>query len=219
MNETSLDRLVELVNRDLCSEARIESVRPYDPVEVRAIPSPWRLIGTGNYAAVFVHPDYPDRVVKIYAAGRPGFEAEVEVYRRIGSHPAFSECFYARDNFLVLKRLEGITLFDCLHKGLRVPKQVILDIDDALDYARDKGLRPHDVHGKNVMMRDGRGLVVDISDFLEEGEGSVWDDFKRFYFWIYNPLLSPFKIPIPFAVLDSSRGVYRWFRTLQKREA
>ncbi|MEM7793605.1 MAG: serine/threonine protein kinase [Cyanobacteria bacterium P01_C01_bin.118] len=208
-----------MIEHELRPQASLKSIRPHDPIEVQHIPAPWQLLGTGNYAAVFAHPDYPDLVVKIYAPGRPGFEHETEVYRRIGQHPAFSQCFYAQDNFLILKRLRGITLYNCLHQGRRISKQVILDIDQALDYARSQGLRPHDVHGKNVMMQEGRGLVVDISDFLREGSGSAWDDLKKFYYWVYRPFLAPLRIRIPLVLLDLSRGVYRLIRRLLKRQA
>ncbi|MEM6253169.1 MAG: serine/threonine protein kinase [Cyanobacteria bacterium P01_D01_bin.156] len=215
----SVDPLLDLIQSELHPQVSLVSIRPYDPIAVRHVPMPWQLLGTGNYAAVFAHPDYPDLVVKIYAPNRPGFEDEVEVYRRIGCHPAFSQCFYAKDNLLVLKRLHGITLFNCLHRGLRIPKQVILDIDQALDYARSRGLRPHDVHGKNVMMHHGRGLVVDISDFLRPGSGSAWHDLKLFYYWLYRPIISPLKVSVPLFLLDATRGLYRWVRVLLKRKA
>lgn len=215
----AVEALVEIVYQQLRSQVTLQSIKPHDPIEVRNIPAPWQLLGTGNYAAVFAHPEYASLVVKIYAPGRPGFEAEVEVYRKIGCHPGFSQCFYAQDNFLILKRLQGVTLYNSLHRGLRIPRQVILDIDQALDYARSRGLRPHDVHGKNVMMQEGRGLVVDISDFLREGSGSAWDDLKKFYYWVYRPVLSPLRIRIPLGLLDISRGVYRFIRILLKRQA
>ncbi|MGD1950758.1 MAG: serine/threonine protein kinase [Leptolyngbyaceae cyanobacterium] len=219
VNSVQLNRLVNSIYEDLRPRVSLESVRPHDPVKVHYVPYPWQVLGTGNYAAVFAHPQYPDLVVKLYAPNRPGFEDEVEVYRRIGAHPAFSQCFYAQDNFLVLKRLQGITLYNCLHKGLHIPKQVVLDIDRALDYARSRGLRPHDVHGKNVMMQQGQGLVVDISDFLREGSGSAWDDLKKFYYWVYRPFLAPLKVRLPLPLLDASRGVYRFLRVLLKRKA
>lgn len=122
-------------------------------------------------------------------------------------------------SFLILKRLHGITLFNCLHKEIRIPKQVIQDIDQALDYAHGRGLRPHNVHGKNVMMQEGQGLVVDISDFLREGSGAAWDDLKIFYYWFYCPFVSPLGIRIPWLLLDGSRSVYRWIRILLKRKA
>ncbi|MEM8545663.1 MAG: serine/threonine protein kinase [Cyanobacteria bacterium P01_H01_bin.119] len=214
-----ISQLIEIVNRHLRREIILESVKPHNPVEARFFPPPWVLLGTGNYAAVFAHPSYPNEAIKVYAPNRSGFEDEVEVYRRIGTHPAFSQCFYAEDNVLILKRMKGVTLYNCLHQGIRIPGQVILDIDRALDYARTKGLNPRDVHGKNVMMYEGRGLVVDISDFLKQGSGSSWNDFKRFYFWIYRPFLSPVKIRIPLKLLDFTRLTYRWLRSVLRRES
>ncbi len=204
-----MKRLIESIHTELLSGLQIESVDPHNPVQVHHLPNPWRLIGAGNYAAVVYHPDYPDQVVKIYAPGRPGFEEEVEVYRRLGSHPAFSECLYAGFGFLVLKRLQGVTLYDCMHFGLQIPKQVIQDIDSALNYARSRGLYPHDVHGRNVMMLSGRGLVVDVSDFLHEEPCSKWNDLKKAYYWLYRPLFSPLRLRVPYFVLDLVRLSYR----------
>ena len=65
-----------------------------------------------------------------------------------------------------MKRLKEITLYDAIHKGIKIPKQVILDINEALEYAREQGLTPCDVHGKNVMKKEG--YVVDVSDFLKQ---------------------------------------------------
>ncbi len=205
----NLDKLIKSIDQELFPLLQLKSVYPHDPVEVYHIPYPWKLLGRGNYAAVFCHPDYPDLVVKIYAPGRPGFEEEVEVYRRLGSHPAFSECFYAHKGLLVLKRLYGVTLYDSIQRGLRIPKQVIRDIDAALDYARSRNLFPHDVHGRNVMMHEGRGLVVDISDFLHEEKCSKWDNLKRAYYWLYLPILSPLGIRIPYFLLNFLRKSYR----------
>ncbi|MBP5974565.1 serine/threonine protein kinase [Brasilonema sp. CT11] len=217
MDGAHMNRLIESVHQDLLPRFQIESVDPHDPVKVRHMPKPWQLLGAGNYAAVVYHPDYPEFVVKIYAPGRPGFSEEVEVYRRLGSHPAFSECLYANDGFLILKRLYGVTLYDCMQRGLQIPKQVILDIDQALDYARKRGLHPHDVHGRNVMMYKGRGLVVDISDFLHEEACSKWDDLKKGYYWLYRPFLSPLRIRIPYFVLDVVRRSYRFLLRLVSR--
>ncbi len=207
--DTHINRLIEIIHQKLLPGLQIESVDPHDPVEVRYLPEEWRLLGKGNYAIVVYHPDYPNQVVKIYAPGRPGFEEEVEVYRRLGSHEAFSECLYARENFLVLKRLYGTTLYDCIHLGVRIPIKVIRDIDRALDYASRCGLHPHDIHGRNVMMHEGKGFVVDISDFLHEDTCSKWNNLKKAYYWFYRPFLSPLKLRIPYFVLDLVRKSYR----------
>jgi hypothetical protein len=212
-----MNQLINKIYQELLSGIEIESVDPHNPVVVRQFPAPWQQLGAGNYAAVFYHPDYPNQVVKIYAPGRPGFEEEREVYRRLGSHPAFSECFYAEKNFLVLKRLHGVTLYDCMHLGLRIPEQVIEDIDQALDYACDRGLHPHDVHGRNVMMLNGRGLVVDVSDFLHKEECSAWKNLKTAYYWFYLPVLSHLRLQVPYFVLDIVRAGYRLFRRFTRK--
>ena len=172
-------------------------------------------MGTGNYAAVFCHPDFSDLVVKVYAPGRIGWEDEVEVYRRLGEHPAFSQCLYAANNFLVLRRLYGITLYDSMHRGLKIPPQVIEDIDLALEYAKNRNLFPHDIHGRNVMMSNGRGVVVDISDFLKEEPCLAWSDLKKAYYWLYLPLFSWYRLPMPYFVLDLVRASYRLWRRVR----
>lgn len=100
-----MEKLLELVTGELLAKATIESVDPKEPVKVRSVPKPWKVLGTGNYAAVFYHPEAPDYAVKVYAPGRPGLTEEAEVYRRLGRHPAFSECYYNGPDFLILKRL------------------------------------------------------------------------------------------------------------------
>ncbi|MBD2861182.1 serine/threonine protein kinase [Paenibacillus sp. IB182363] len=203
---------VKQVKDELLPQLSIRSLDPYEPVEVVFVPKPWRVVGAGNYAAVLLHPAEPDRVVKIYAEGRPGLPDEIQVYRKLGCHPAYSECYYADDTFLVLKRLTGVTLYECLRRGIRIPERVITDIDKALDYARKQGLNPHDVHGKNVMMIDGRGAVLDVSDFLKDEHCAMWDDFKRMYNLFYKPLLLRVTVPIPNPLLNMLRKGYRIIR-------
>lgn len=210
-----MERFVERVYLELMPGPRLESVDPHDPVVVHALPRPWSVLGRGNYAAVFIHPDHPDRVVKLYAPGREGWEEEVEVYRRLGRHPAYSECIHSDRDYrlLVLKRLHGITLYECLLRGVRIPEQAIRDVDAALDYARNLGLRPHDVHGKNIMLgAGGRGIVVDVSDFLKEEPCPMWHDVKRAYYRIYLPYMRDRPFAVPPALMDGVRKGYRLVR-------
>jgi hypothetical protein len=208
----SAAELGRLVHQQLLAELRVESVTADDPVVVHHAPAPWRVLGRGNYAAVLCHPDHPELVVKVYAPGRPGVEAEREVYRRLGDHPAYSACLYSEDGFLVLRRLHGVTLYDAVHRGLPIPEQVIRDIDRALEYARRRGLHPHDVHGRNVMMHEGRGLVVDVSDFLRDEDCTKWRDLKKAYFRVYRPVFMRLRLRVPYVVLDAVRLGYRLFR-------
>ncbi|MDY6897261.1 MAG: serine/threonine protein kinase, partial [Cyanobacteriota bacterium] len=101
--------------------------------------------------------------------------------------------------------------------GIRVPKQVIKDIDKALDYARSRGLFPHDVHARNVMMYEGRGLVVDISDFLQQEKCSKWDNVKKAYYWVYLPFIYPLKLKVPLSLLNSVRKGYRFISGLKNK--
>nr|WP_036717338.1 serine/threonine protein kinase [Paenibacillus harenae] len=216
MEEKELQELIALTKRSLLPGLEIYSVNTGDPVRVNSAPEDWKLLGAGNYAGVFAHRDYPDTVVKVYAPGREGWESESEVYRKLGVHPAYSTCYYAGEHdgyyYLILKRLKGKTLYQCLIEGVPIPKSAIDDIDGALEYARSRGLNPHDVHGKNVMVSDGRGVVVDISDFLKDESCTMWDDLKRAYNRIYMPFLSRNPVPVPEWVMNGVRKGYRFMR-------
>lgn len=207
MNE--LSALIDCVDNILLPNIEIKSVCAFDPIVVGQIPQPWVVLGTGNYAAGLTHPDFPEYVVKLYAPGRPGIKEEVEVYGRIQNHPSYSKCFYHTENYLIVKRFKGKTLYSCINEGIQIPEQVIHDIDEALKYARSLGLNPHDVHAKNVMLVEGRGVIVDISDFYKLKECSLWEDFKKAYYKIYLPLLYNSHPAIPEFYLNIIRRGYR----------
>ena len=207
-----MEKLLQRITGELLAKTTIESVNPKEPVKVRSVPKPWKILGAGNYAAVFYHPEAANYAVKVYAPGRPGLEEEAEVYRRLGQHPAFSECYYTGPNFLVLKRLRGVTFYDSMKRGILITEQAVQDIDNALQYARSRGLHPHDVHGKNVMIRDGRGLIADISDFLKEEDCSMWEDYKTAYYHLYQPIATRWMFPVPRLVLEIVRKGYRLWR-------
>jgi hypothetical protein len=214
-----MERFAARIYEELLPGFRVESVDPHDPVVVSSIPLPWKVLGRGNYAAVVVHPDHPDRVAKLYAPGREGWEEEVEVYRRLGNHPAYSQCLHSNEahRFLILRRLYGKTLYECVMKGIRIPKQAMEDVDEALEYARERGLHPHDVHGKNIMLSpEGRGVVVDVSDFLKDEPCNMWRDLKRAYYRIYVPFMYNRPPAVPNAVMNGVRKGYRFIRRTRR---
>lgn len=216
MEDKQLETYIVLMEQTLLLDLELNSVDPTNPIRVDVVPRGWKLLGAGNYAGVFMHSDYPEIAVKVYAPGREGWESECEVYRRIVDHPAYSRCYHAGEHnghyYLILKRLQGKTLYQCIIDGVAIPKKAIEDIDQALDYARARGLHPHDVHGKNVMVKDGRGIVLDISDFLKEEPCQMWDDLKKAYNRFYMPFLSKRPKPVPEWVLNGVRKGYRWMR-------
>jgi hypothetical protein len=214
----NMDRFEKLVHTELLPLIDLVSEDPHDPIVVHFVPEPWRVLGAGNYAAVLMHPEFPDRVLKLYAPGREGWEDELEVYQRLGKHPSFAQCCLAdkEHRYLVLSRLKGVTFYDCIKRGIRIPKQVIEDIDEALEYAWERGLNPHDVHGKNVMVDEsGRGVVVDVSDFLKTDPCNMWRDLKKAYYRLYLPYLHDNPVPVPDLFLNGIRKGYRWLRRSQ----
>lgn len=203
--------LHHVIEESLLPALHLASPDPHEPVQVLSLPVPWELVGTGNYAAVLAHPDWPDWVVKVYAPGRPGLANEAEVYARLGSHPGFGQLIGRGEGYLVLKRLRGSTLYECLRRGIFIPPQVITDVDEALDWARQQGLHPHDVHAKNVILHDGRGIVADVSDFLEDEEDKKWQHLRKAYLRYYLPLWPRLRIRIPDRLLWLIRKAYRAF--------
>ena len=61
-------------------------------------------------------------------------------------------------------------------------------------------------------MREGHGLVVDVSDFLKEDECAKWEDLKGAYYRVYRPLFMPLRLRVPYFALDLVRLGYRLFR-------
>ncbi|MGG1571828.1 serine/threonine protein kinase [Fictibacillus sp. NRS-1165] len=206
-----MNKYTELAE-ELTQEARIISRNPGDPVEVLYAPEPWKLLGCGNYAAVFVHPEYPHLVVKIYGRNHEELLEEISVYRQLGEHQGYSQCYGYGERHLILKRIKGITLYDCLHKGVKIPEKVIRDVDEALRYAQKRGLFPRDVHGKNVMISEGRGIIVDVSDFCKNEECYKWSDLRKAYYKIYLPFFYRFPLRVPYPVLNGIRIGYRWYK-------
>ncbi|RFU64648.1 serine/threonine protein kinase [Peribacillus saganii] len=206
-----------LIEQELLYKVQLTSEHDFEPIKVDNVPKQWKCMGAGNYAAVFLHSDYQEWVVKVYGRNVRGLKKEVSVYQQLGSHPAYSELMGYGDKYVILKRLKGITLYDAVHKGKRIPPSVIKDINKALDYARTQGLNPYDVHGKNVMMKDGRGYVVDISDFYKEGSDKKWGDLVTAYYKVYKHTLYKFPIKIPFFILDLVRYGYRIYKSLKEQ--
>jgi hypothetical protein len=87
-------------------------------------------------------------------------------------------------------------------------------VEEALADARSKGLYPHDVHGKNVLMHQGRGYLIDVSDYYIQVEDTKWRDLRKAYDAIYLPFLKDRGWKIPLWVLDGVRKGYRYMKRL-----
>ncbi|WLV25920.1 serine/threonine protein kinase [Aciduricibacillus chroicocephali] len=175
-------------------------------VSIHGFPSHLRCIGIGTDAAVFQSIDHPSLVYKVYANDKTEkVEIEAKVYELLGESTYFSRCFGYEDNYLILKFEEGITLYDCLLKGIPIPKQVIEDVDRAREYARQKGLNPRDIHLKNILLQNGRAKLIDVSEYIQPGNDLRWEHLKKGYD-IYYPLIKG--RPLPHSIIETIRNRY-----------
>lgn len=207
-----IDDYLHLVERELLPQIQLTAISPYNPILVNNRSNSWKTIGSGNYAGVFAHDSKPKWVVKVYGRNPEELKKEIDVYKRLGYHESYSSLYAYGKNYLVLKRLEGITLFDAVVQGKPIPETVIEDIEVGLAYARLVGLNPYDVHGKNVVMYKGRGYIVDVSDFYKQGFCRKWQDLKKAYYKIYRPFIYKHHPPIPFFIVEAVRKGYRVYR-------
>ncbi|SER57008.1 hypothetical protein SAMN04487944_10681 [Gracilibacillus ureilyticus] len=158
-----------------------------DPVTIRGYFDQLKCIGIGTDAAVFQFVNLPDYAFKIYAAGKEyKIEQEAKIYHMIGESQFFSTCFGQSKHFLVLKYEKGITLYDCILRGIKIPEQVIQDVDCARDHARNCGLNPRDIHLKNILLQNGRAKIIDVSEYLATGNDYRWEHLKKAYVNYYH---------------------------------
>ncbi len=211
-----IEKYIKLIENELLPHINLSTEGPFDPIIVKNSSNTWKTIGSGNYAGVFLHQSNPKWVVKLYGRKPEDLIKEVDVYKKLGHHECFSYLIDHEENYLILKRIEGINLFDAVVKGIPIPESVIKDVDEGIAYARSVGLNPYDVHGKNVVMSGGRGYIVDVSDFYKKGRCRKWDDLKKAYQKIYLPFLYKFHPPVPFFIVNSVRKGYRLYRKIKR---
>lgn len=65
------------------------------------------------------------------------------------------------------------------------------------------------------MLHRGRGLIVDISDFLNPQPCRAWQDLRWAYSTFYRPLIGHLRLRVPGSVLDGVRRSYRLVRRIR----
>ncbi|AJS58475.1 serine/threonine protein kinase [Paenibacillus sp. IHBB 10380] len=178
------------------------------PVTIKGESEDLQCIGIGTDAAVFVYEPMPAYAYKLYATqALPKKEAEIGVYRALVGSPYYPMFYGAGERYVVISYERGLTLYDCLLLGVSVPKQVIDDVEEARSFVREKGLNPRDIHLKNVLLQDGRGKVLDVSEYIQIGNDKRWEHLVWAYDNVY-PLLEGRKLPL--WMLEAVRnGYYR----------
>jgi predicted Ser/Thr protein kinase len=195
--------------QELVKAVRVRSVNRKDPVDVREHPANWRCIGVGNTAAVFQPKDRPDLAVKVYADTHAHIaKEEAEIYEQLGDSPYFPRFYGFGDHFLVIEYKQGINLYDCLLQGIFIPEQVVRDVEEAIAYARARGLNPADIHVKNILVHQGRGCLIDVSDYRKKGDCKRWETLKKAYYDYYLELYKP-GLTVPSWLLETIRKWYK----------
>ena len=185
-----------------------------NPVSIYGNFDDLKCIGVGTDAAVFQSMHSPAYAFKLYAdEKRSKIEIEKKVYQMLGDSPYFPTCFAANDHYLVLSFEPGITLYDCLLQGIHIPNQVIHDVEEARIYAYEKGLNPRDIHLKNVLLQNGRGKVIDVSEYLQPDNDFRWEHLKTSYEEYYHLIAGK---SLPFWLVETVR---KWYNQRNKESS
>lgn len=198
MNRHPKDR-IELPDAEqidsLLNQITIKSNRDNGLVSIIGEVQGVHCIGIGTDAAVFIVEQYPHLAFKIYSPEALDKKTtEKSVYDRLAGSPYFASCYGEGNRYLILSMEEGPTLEDCLMEGIPVPEQVIIDVKEAREYAVSVGLNPRDIHLKNVLNQDGRAKVLDVSEYVKEGDDQRWDHLVWAYYHVY-PRFQHVKVP------------------------
>ena len=177
-----------------------------EPVTIIGEAESIKCVGVGTDAAVFQSGYVPAYAFKLYAKDKAAkVRMEESVYEKLGNSPFFSTCFGSYDNCLVLSYEEGKTLFDCILEGTHIPEQAIIDVEEAREYARSKGLNPRDIHLKNILLQNGRAKIIDVSEYTMAGNDFRWEHLKKGYEQYYH-LIDGKSVPI--GVIETVRKWY-----------
>lgn len=185
---------------------KVSSTGENELVTLKGNSDAFECIGVGTDAAVFRFFHIPHLAFKVYSDDKlDKKDLETEVYLRLGHSEYFPEYYGRGSNFLVISYEEGITLHDCLLKGIHIPKQVIHDVDNARNYASKSGLNPRDIHLKNILLCRGRAKILDVSEYMKLGNDNRWEYLKEGYHEHYHLIDGK---AVPLWILETVRKWY-----------
>lgn len=188
------------------SKIKVFSNANNEPVTISGDLEDLKCIGVGTDAAVFQSLSAPDYAFKLYAKDKVNkVKIEANVYHILGDSPFFSTCFASYDEYLVLSYEEGTTLFDCILQGIHIPEQVVNDVENAREYVRNKGLNPRDIHLKNILLKNGRAKIIDVSEYVLPGNDYRWEHLKKGYEQYYHLIDGN---SVPFWLVETIRKWY-----------
>lgn len=212
-------KLKIIIEKDLKDLILVKSL--VSPVKVLKNPTNWIILGTGNYAAVFYHENYPEFAIKVYREKntqyknkKEGIKEEIAVYKKLNSlnKHYFAKLHNYGKNYIIIDRIEGITLYEYLKKGIYISPDIIKEVDIAISQLKNINLSSHDIHFKNILVTKKEVIIIDVSDFLNFDYCPLWNDSKKFYnFYQKIPIF-----PIPEIILNISKFLYKFIYYLSK---
>lgn len=143
------------------------------------------LLGSGKSADVYAIDD--TRVAKVFRSDRLyELVKEREAYKLLADVSGFVTLYESGSDYLVMDRVYGLNLYECVSRGIYIPESVMNRVDEALERSVTCGLNPNDVHLKNVMWeRESDTVVVlDVARFLDKGKDRRWTHLR----WVYHNL-------------------------------
>lgn len=194
---------------DILKHVTVYSTEDNDPVTIEVNTKGVHCIGIGTDAAVFTLDILPGYAFKLYSdMALDKKEVEAGVYERLKGSEYFSQYYGKGDQYIVISYESGITLLDCLLEGVPVPEQVILEVEEAREFVRSCGMNPRDIHLKNVLLQDGHAKVLDVSEYVKDGDDKRWDHLV----WAYNTFYASFsEVKIPAWILIT---IKKWYYKL-----
>ena len=176
----------DIIENEL-SKISVSSNGKNELVRIKGDSDKLKCIGVGTDAAVFRFVHMPHYALKVFSHDKlEKLKIETEVYLKIGHSDYFPKYYGRGFDFLVISYEEGITLYDCLIKGTHIPKQVIHDVDNARNCVFKLGLNPRDIHLRNILLCQGRAKLLDVSEYMKQGNDRRWEYLKEGYLKYYH---------------------------------
>ncbi|MGE6629093.1 protein kinase family protein [Bacillus sp. NPDC077027] len=160
-------------------------------------PKELELAGKGRSAYVFTYKkDGKKMALKVFF---PSFQAlakkEAAIYEILSGSKYYPAIYESGDNYILMEFIKGNTFYECLTKGITIKKNMLDQVDVALDEARKKGLNPSDIHLRNLILTaEGRIRVIDVARFTQIKTCHQWEDLKAAYAYYKKPFF-PKKAP------------------------
>lgn len=157
------------------------------------------ILGSGKRATVFKVKNEALAIKMFHPGRRNELLQEVRAYQALGErNPYFAHIHDFGEDYLVLDYIKGLTLADCLHYGIYIEEQVVLDVEESLDYARKRGLNPSDVHIRNILWDcDTKKItIIDLEGFVRVEKCVRWSKLKKVYYKCYTKSWFPKKWPL-----------------------